>query len=185
MSRQPSDPITEHAALIGGVTIAWNDLNYILSYLFRIFTGMPEDKATAVYFTPKSDSTQRALLKAVAKIALKSHPKLWLAFKKSLDRINDLAGERNAATHTSWAVQFPDPKVIPASFMPLHGKLRPDFVEQFKALPNKLAEEFLALNEVRVAFERLTASGRSRGDTKRRQIAAAHKANRSPAKSLE
>jgi hypothetical protein len=168
MSTPPNDIISEHAALIGRVAIAWNDLNHVLSFLFRLFSGMPEDKATAVYLTPKSDSTQRQLLKAVAQIALEPHPEIWQAFKKSLDSINALAGERNAAIHTSWAVQFPEPKFVPAASMPLHGALKPDFITQFEALRDKLSDEFFALNEVRTAFEQYSR-GRH-GDLKRLQI---------------
>lgn len=157
MPNDAVDFVAEHAALIGRVAIAWNDLNYILSYLFRVFTGMPEDKATAIYFTPKSDSNQRELLMAAAKIALEPYPEIWQAFKKSFDKIKSFAGERNAAIHTSWAVTFPEPKFVPASEMPIHGSLRPDFASQFATLRENLANEFFALNEVRKVFEQ--ASG--------------------------
>jgi hypothetical protein len=162
------DFVSEHAALIGRVAIAWNDLNYILSYLFQIFTGMPKDRATAIYFTPKSDATQRELLMAAAKIALEPYPEIWQAFKSSFDKIKSFAGERNAAIHTSWAVTFPEPRFVPASTMPIHGSLKPDFASQFASLREKLANEFFALNEVRKEFERV--SGVS-GDSKRDQIA--------------
>jgi hypothetical protein len=170
MSKPSNDIIAEHAALIGRVTIAWNDLNHILGYLFRLFSGMPEDKATAIYFAPKSDTTQRAVLKAVAEIALKPHPDIWQPFKKSLDRINGLAGERNAAIHTSWVVSFPSLKFVPAASIPLHGSLKPDFVAQFEALRGELSNEFFALNEVRKEFEKATQGRGSRGDAKRSRI---------------
>lgn len=82
------DFVAEHAALIGRVAIAWNDLNHILSYLFQQFSGMPDDKAKAIYFLPKSDSTQRQMLSAVAEITLAPYPEILASFKESIKQIN-------------------------------------------------------------------------------------------------
>jgi hypothetical protein len=154
VSVQDRDFVTEHAALIGRVAIAWNDLNYILSHLFERFSGMPEDKAKALYFLPKSDSMQRQMLMAVAEIALGPYPDLLANFKDCMKQINLLAGERNAAMHTSWAVAIPGNRFVPAPQLPTHGSLKPDFVAQFESLRTRLNDQFFALNEVRKAYER-------------------------------
>ncbi|MGO9686542.1 MAG: hypothetical protein ACLPTZ_28870 [Beijerinckiaceae bacterium] len=154
MSVQEQDFVTEHAALIGRVAIAWNDLNYILSYLFERFSVMPSDRAAAVYFSLKSDATQRELLMAVAKIALAPHPDILQSFKDCMGQINALAGERNAAMHTSWAVAVSGDRFVPAPQIPTHRALKPDFAAQFQSLRERLTDQYLALNEVRKAFEK-------------------------------
>jgi hypothetical protein len=154
MSGLERDFVTEHAALIGRVAIAWNDLNHILSHLFQRFSGMSEEKARAVYFLPRSDSTQRQMLGAVAEIALASHPEILAGFKECMKQINALAAERNAAMHTSWAVAISGGHFVPAPQLPVHSALKPDFAAQFESLRARLNNQFFALNEVRKAFER-------------------------------
>jgi hypothetical protein len=155
MSTQVQDFVAEHAALIGRVAIAWNDLNFILSYLFEQFTGMTKEKAAAIYFLPRSDSTQRQMLSAVAQIALRPYPDILSSFNECMKRINLLAGERNAAMHTSWAVAIPGGHFVPAPQLPIHGSLKPDFAAQFEALKDNLNNQFFALDKVRREFERL------------------------------
>jgi hypothetical protein len=65
-----------------------------------------------------------------------------------------LAGERNAAMHTSWVVTIPGNQFAPASQIPTHGALKSDFVSQFQLLRQRLNDQFFALNEVRKAFAR-------------------------------
>lgn len=154
MSVQGTDFVAEHAVLIGRVAIAWNDLNFILSYLFEQFTGMSKEKSDAIYFLPKSDGTQRQMLSAVAQVALRPYPDILSSFNECMKRINSFAGECNAAMHTSWAVAIPGGHFVPAPQLPTHGSLKPDFVAQFESLKNNLNNQFFALNELRKEFEK-------------------------------
>jgi hypothetical protein len=148
------DIIAEHAEMIGRVAIAWADLDQILGNLFELFSGLTSDKARAIYFLPKSDRAQREMLRTVAKIALESHPDLWLSFKSAMDGIDTLSGERNAAIHQSWGVQFPDPTFVPSHLTPTHKALKDDFVTQFQSLRTKLGDKFFELLEVRKEFRK-------------------------------
>jgi hypothetical protein len=156
------DFVTEHAALIGRVAIAWNDLNFIVSHLFERFSGMSEEKAKAVYFLPRSDTNQRQMLTAVAEIALAPHPDILASFKECMKQINALAAERNAAMHTSWAVAIPGQHFVPAPQLPTHGSLKSDFAAQFESLRGRLSNQFFALNEIRKAFERVAGQSSNR-----------------------
>ena len=154
MSIQEQDFVTEHAALIGRVAIAWNDLNYMLSYLFQQFSTIPNDRARAIYFSLKSDATQRKVLMAVAKIALAPHPDILHSFKVCMGQIDALAGERNAAMHTSWVVAVSGDQFVPAREIPAHRALKPDFPAQFQSLRERLNDQYFALNQIRKAFEK-------------------------------
>jgi hypothetical protein len=159
---EDTDIVAEHAELLGREALAWNDLTHILAHLFEQFSGLPRDEANAIFFTPKSDSTQRAMLRSIAEFALKPHPKLWQELVTCRDIINNLSGERNAAMHTSWAVTFPEPRFVPAANIPVHKRLKPDFVTQFKSLQEQLNKQFFVLNEIRKSFEKQKyATGRS------------------------
>jgi hypothetical protein len=46
---------------------------------------------------------QRDITIAAGKTALAEHPALWERFETTLEKVNELAGERNAAVHTMWA----------------------------------------------------------------------------------
>ena len=60
---------------------------------------------------------------AVAKIALAPHPDILQSFKDCMGQINALAGERNAAMHTSWAVAVSGDRFVPAPQIPTTGRL--------------------------------------------------------------
>ena len=152
-SDEERDIVADHAELIGRVAIAWNDLNHMLSILFQMLSGLPADKARAIYFTPRSDTAQREILTAVGKAALEvAHPALWTSFKICMDGIGPLSGERNAAIHTSWVLVIPENKFAPSPAMPKHKALQTDFAQQFGALKERLGNKFFELNEIRKAL---------------------------------
>jgi hypothetical protein len=86
-------------------------------------------------------------------------------FKTTIDKINDLAGERNAAVHTMWAIDwqywggpalyFPKIGVAPGAIP--HKKLKDDFSAQCAELNRKLQEHFVELDRIRSEYEKLTA----------------------------
>jgi hypothetical protein len=149
------DVVAEHAELIGRVAIAWNELSIMLSMLFELLSGMPSLKAREIYFTPASDSAQRNLLAAAAKVALKPHPDLLKEFNECMDGIRRLSSERNAAIHTSWAFQIPGNAFVPSPAVPTHKALKPDFVLQFQSLKTELNNKWFQLNEIRKKIAKL------------------------------
>jgi hypothetical protein len=161
----PLDPMNEHATLIGSVVIAYNKIHWVISVLFVAFSGMPTEEARDVFFALKSDRLQRDITLAAGKTALAEHPALWERFETTLEKVNELAGERNAAVHTMWAIDWqywgvPSlyfPKVGVASEAILHEKLKDDFPAQFAELNQKLQEHFVELDRIRGEYEKLTA----------------------------
>ena len=127
---------------------------------------MPSEQAQDAFFTLKSDRAQRDMALAAGTTALAEHPALLERFKATLEKINDLAGERNAAVHTMWAIDwqywggpsfyFPKIGVAPGAIP--HEKLNEDFVAQFAELNQKLHEQFVELERIRSEYEKLTCS---------------------------
>ena len=67
---------------------------------------MPAEEARDIFFDLKSDRLQRDITLAAGKTALAEHPALWERFETTLEKVNELAGERNAAVHTVWAIDW-------------------------------------------------------------------------------
>ena len=103
---EAQDLLTEHAQLIGSVVIAYNKVQWVISVLFVALSGMPAEEARDIFFTLKSDRLQRDITLAAGKTALAGHPALWERFETTLEKVNELAGERNAAVHTMWAIDW-------------------------------------------------------------------------------
>jgi len=160
----PPDLITEHAELIGRVVIAWNDVQWLVSVLFVDFSGMPDEQARDVFFTLKSDFAQRDIVLAAGKTALAKYPALWEQLQKTIKAINDLAGERNAAVHTMWGVEWVywggmsySAKIGLLPGVRPHKRLRDDFVAQCAELRQKLEDHSMELNGIRSEYAKLTA----------------------------
>jgi hypothetical protein len=132
---EAQDLMTEHAQLIGSVVIAYNKVQWVIFVLFVALSGMPAEEARDIFFALKSDRLQRDITLAAGKTALAEHPALWERFETILENINELAGERNAAVDTMWAIDWqywgvPSlyfPKVGFASEAIPHEKLKDDF----------------------------------------------------------
>jgi hypothetical protein len=138
MPTAAQDDIDAHAALIGRVAIAWNDLHRVIGQLFEEFCE--SETAKQRYWSTRSDSAQRNQAFAAGMAALRLIPELRQRFETAMREINDLAGDRNAALHTYWTRTFPDRKIGAQEQVPKHGRLREDFVTQFIELVTKLAE---------------------------------------------
>jgi hypothetical protein len=161
----PLDLMEEHAKLVGSVVIAYNRVQHLIFVLFVAFSGMPTERASDIFFALRSDRSQRDVALAAAKTALVEHPNLWELFKTTIDKINDLAGERNAAVHTMWAIDwqywggpslyFPKIGVAPGAIP--HKKLKEDFSAQCAELNRKLQEHFVELDRIRSEYEKVTA----------------------------
>ena len=160
----PLDLMAEHAQLIGSVVIAYNRVQWLISVLFVAFSGMPDEQAQDVFFAVKSDGVQRDIALAAGKTALAKHPALWEGFRTVIAEINDLAGERNAAVHTMWAIDSQYwggpalffPKIGVASGAIPHKRLKADFQAQCAELNEKLQRLSVELERLRNAYEKLT-----------------------------
>jgi hypothetical protein len=51
----------EHAALLGHVTLAWNDCHNIVLSIFHILSGLSWGKASAIFLALKSDHDRREI----------------------------------------------------------------------------------------------------------------------------
>jgi hypothetical protein len=157
------DLMTEYAELIGQVVIAWNEVQWLVSVLFVEFSGMPAERARDVFFTLKSDFAQRDIALAAGKTALAKFPTLWEQLQNVIKAINDLAGERNAAVHTMWGIEWVSwggvsysAKVGLLSGVTPHKRLKDDFVTQCAELRQKLQNHFVELDHVRSEYEKWT-----------------------------
>src|SRR4051794_25955931 len=89
----------EHAALLGHVTLAWNDCQSMIMQIFHTLSGTTWGHSSAVFLALKSDQSQRditiALLRAVLDRAdddaMRQHG------TSLVSQLGNFAGERNAA----------------------------------------------------------------------------------------
>jgi hypothetical protein len=137
----------EHAALLGHVTLAWNDCQSMIMQIFHTLSGTTWGHSSAVFLALKSDQSQRditiALLRAVLDRAdddaMRQHG------TSLVSQLGNFAGERNAATHTMWITVMPSRKVEPHPAIPMPKNLKPDFKSQFENLTRRLRKLFREL----------------------------------------
>jgi hypothetical protein len=158
----PFDQLDKHAELIGHVVVSWNEVHWFMYVLFATFSGMPEQQARDVFFSIRSDASQRELTLAAGKFALAGRPHLWARLQDVMSAIDKLAGERNAAVHTMWGLNLwealkslPDTP-IQMSVGPLkgsrHGSLKGDFSKQFEELRDALKQHAIELGKIYQEF---------------------------------
>lgn len=153
----PRAAYTEHATTIGTVTICWNGVQESLFRLFLILSNLPFRTAEAIFFSVRSDSSQRDIVLSVARTELQDYPDLWQATKSLLKCIGELAGERNAAIHTMWQMDFltDTVKVSPLTRKP--PVLKDDFKSQFYSLAARLTDIDEALLNLLVELQQRLA----------------------------
>lgn len=137
----------EHAALLGHVTLAWNDCQSMVLEIFHVLSGMNWDKSTAVFLALKSDQSQRDITLALLATALNrdSDKPMRDLGTTLIGQLGSLAGQRNAATHTMWITVMPGRKVEPHPALPRPKTLKEDFKTQFEVLTQKLRQLFREL----------------------------------------
>ena len=157
------DQLHAHAELIGRVVISWNEVQWMVYRLFVTFSAMPPQQAQDVFFSLRSDASQRDLTLAAGKSALATHPKLWQKFRTAMCDIGTLAGERNAAIHTMWGFNFYEALAGASllSFGPMadttpHKSLKDDFTAQCNELRDELNKHFLTLADIYKEWNALT-----------------------------
>jgi hypothetical protein len=141
--------IEEHAALLGRVTLAWNDCHYMVLLIFNILSDEGWEKACATFFEQKYDHNRRGItLKRMKKVLKSKNDKLMLEKgTRLLEDLANLALERNLATHTMWAslpiqtmwtIGTPKNEIRPHPAVPKPENLEEDFKYQFTSLTTKL-----------------------------------------------
>ena len=160
----------EHAALLGHVTLAWNDCQSMIMQIFDTLSGTSWGQSTSVFLALKSDQSQRditvALLLAVLDRA--DDDGMRQLGTSLVGQLGALAGERNAATHTMWITVMPSRKVQPHPAIPKRKALKPDFKSQFENLTQNLRKLFRELLNyeaaLRVHLEQTRKDGEKSGN---------------------
>jgi hypothetical protein len=126
----------EHAALLGHVTLAWNDCHYMVLVIFHTLSGDGWERASATFFEQNSDHNRRAITRTLIKEVLntKNDEPMREKTTELLDRLDRLAVERNLATHTIWRQVMPEGQVQPHPALPRSKELQEDFRSQFSRL---------------------------------------------------
>jgi hypothetical protein len=102
--------VDEYALAVGKVTASWNTFQEELGRIFAEVIGVPRRVALAVWYSTRSDRSQRAMLKAAvaasegggwnARFPKAREDLLWL-----LGEANKLAEDRNDAIHAPIAIE--------------------------------------------------------------------------------
>jgi hypothetical protein len=141
------------AGWIGGLTILWKDCQAAIYMMFHEALDTDILKSQAVFFTLRSDGTQRDVTAALLKVALYLHPELA---DKAIRAINDfgrIAGKRNDFIHAIW--HFPPGSDAGKVWMDVRKNLKgKDPIEEIKKLIAELEAMFLTLTEIRIEVEK-------------------------------
>jgi hypothetical protein len=147
---------TELATMIGRITIAWNDVQSEIFELFAAASGVERQKAAMIFFSLRTDASQRDITNAAIFVALpQGHVQYRL--QKLLERAGKLAAERNLAIHQIWATHHPSGNMVPSPFIPRRTRLRDDFDVQFSALLDELKTFYPVLLRARIRAQRQLA----------------------------
>jgi hypothetical protein len=144
---------TRHAALIGGVSLAWNDVHSMVLFIFADLSGMPWERAEAVYFALKADQAQRDITIALIQTVLASEndrPLRELG-SKLMGQIGGLAGDRNLANHAMWVTMHPSREIVPHPYVSRSKLVKEDYEAQFSVLTQRLRKLFRELLDFRSA----------------------------------
>jgi hypothetical protein len=140
----------DHAALLGRVTLAWNDCHYMVLLIFNVVSDEGWEKACTKFFDQPSDHNRRGITRTRMKEVLntKNDEPIREKGTQLLDALDTLAKERNLATHTMWAsvpihtmwtVGTPKNEIRPHPAVPKPENLEEDFEAQFTSLTTKLS----------------------------------------------
>ena len=137
----------DHAALLGLVTLAWNDCHYFVLSIFHTLSGVSREKAYAIFLALKSDHDRREITLALMKTVLDTDNDEHMREQgtRLLGQLGALAGERNLATHTMWITMMPEREVKPHPYLPPPKNLKDDFKTQFSELRTNLRKLFSEL----------------------------------------
>lgn len=99
--REYKTPLHDFMADIGELTIEWNHMHQLLLRIFQFAMPCPAQISEAIFFSQRSDSAQRALVKAALEtVPVISEGKHWVL--PIIQQIEEESGLRNAAIHSMW-----------------------------------------------------------------------------------
>jgi hypothetical protein len=98
------------------------------------------------------DRIQRQLLLSVGSVALEKYPDMRERLEKTITELDRLAGDRNAAIHTYWAIDLPTGKILAHRRISQHKRLRADFEVQFNQLLHALSDHWISLWDLRIDY---------------------------------
>jgi len=134
-------PEEQLVAMIGRVTVSWGDIHYAVFRLFVVLTGMPNALAESIFFTLRSDATQREITATAAKHVLSEE--LFKRVSAVFSQIGSAARERNVAIHAMWATHYPSGHITPNPWVTGPRLLRKgEFDKQFAELEERLKDLF-------------------------------------------
>lgn len=133
--------------------MSWNQNVLQLLRVFSHLTGMVSPLTDAIFFSSKSDATQRRMvLDVAAVVGLAPEPEKVL--RRLVRRLEEAAVTRNLATHVIFGVSPVDPgtgawnpTMVPALSPRQDRRLREDFATQFRELERKLDATFRELED--------------------------------------
>jgi hypothetical protein len=133
----------EHAALVGSVTLAWNQCVFRLLQIFVHLTGIESPLAEAIFFSHQDRGQRQMIQRIVEGIELDEiHVK---SLGKLLKRIEKASPGRNLAAHIIFGVTAFDmttggwgPKVVPVLTPSQDKRLEKDFAQQFQKVEKTL-----------------------------------------------
>ena len=142
----------QHAALLGHVTLAWNDCHNIVLAIYHILSAESWNRASATFLAQNSDHNRRGITLTLMKEVLntKNDEPMRELGTELLDKLGKLAVERNLATHTMWVTVMPDREFFPEAQLeirpdpnlPRPKNLQDDFKSQFSNLTTRLRQLF-------------------------------------------
>ena len=138
---------TDVANLVGQINVAWGDLQF---WVYTIFRYLIDDamRAKAIFFTIRSDSTQRDITAALVDLALPhALPKELRKDARTLfSEIQRISGHRNDAIHAMWGHGFLDKTIAPiaGSSPRLQEK---DAIAELQQTVNEIVEATHALKD--------------------------------------
>jgi hypothetical protein len=144
---------SQHAEVVGRITLAWNAAVYQLLRVFTHLTGLDSPYAEAIFFSHRSDQGQRLLIRRIVNAVELPDP-YKTTLEKLLKRLDKVATDRNLAAHTPFGISLYDPqsgqwgaRVVAALTPPHDPRLKQDFDAQFRKAEEELSVVGRELNE--------------------------------------
>ncbi len=136
---------------IGRVTIEWNNVQFWFFILFKTLLHNATYTAHSIFFSIRSDRSQRERVKNLAIQELENHATYLKELNKLIKTANQLGGRRNDALHSMW--EYGERGTKPRVYLPLNNRLykkdaETEFAELLKQL--RLLQDLLISLEKRI-----------------------------------
>jgi len=145
---------SEYAALLGRVTLAWNDCHSMVLLIFHTLSSLSWTRAHSTFLALKSDHDRREITLELMKEVLSTDndKSIRELGTQLLGQLAGMAGERNLATHTMWVTVMPRREIKPQPDLPRPKNLKEDFRTQFSTLTTDLQQLFRVLLQFNAAL---------------------------------